>query len=209
MEGENTNGKTLSIVTNRMFSALNSFYIWKILNQSMNVNEESEEKAKENLEWIFNKYPNFFQQTIINAYKTFVVDLAIFFDSEGFEQTLSLGKLLKLLDGKNIDIEKLKLDINQIKKPHGKLISLIMDLRNQDVAHQAMDPVQHTLNYEEVENLFKAVHKILNNITKYYDDSITMWNHIEDNVKNDINWIFGNLKRGEKVRLEEISLKWK
>lgn len=205
---EEDNKKIFSIVRNRMFSALNSFYIWKILNQSINVNEESEEKAKENLEWIFNKYPNFFQQTIINAYKTFIVDLAIFFDSEQFEETLSLGKLLRLLDGKNIDINQLKLDINKIRKPHGKLIFLIMSLRNQDVAHQAMDPIQHILNYEEVENLFKAVQEILNNITRYYDNSLTVWDHIENNIKDEINWIFNNLKRGEKERLREIRLRW-
>jgi len=203
-------GKVIfNIVRNRMFSALNSFYIWKKINQSINVNEESGPKlAQENVDQIINKYPNFFQQVLISSYKTFVADLAIFFDSEKHEDSLSIGKLFELLQEKNVDLLVLKEEIGIIKKPHGRIISLIMELRNQDVAHQAMDPQQHVLNYQEVENLFKAVQEVLNKITRYYDDSITVWDHIEESVNGDVQWIYGNLKRGEKVRLDEIRVKW-
>jgi RNAse (barnase) inhibitor barstar len=201
----NSDKKTFNIVRNRMFSALNSFYIWKKIEQSMNIHEEGgSELAQENVDQIINKYRSFFHQIRICSYKTFIVDLAIFFDSEGYEETLSLGKVIKLLENKGVDLIKLRKEIDVIKKPHGKLIALIMKLRNQDVAHQALEPEQHILNYEEIENLFKAVQDIFNIITKFYDDSVTAWDHIEDEVRSDIDWIYDNLKRGEKVRLEEI-----
>ena len=196
--------KLFEIASNRMFSALNAFYIWKIIGQSINIHQEGgEEKANENLEWIINKYPSFFQQTIINSYKTFVCDLAIFFDAGKYE-SFSLHKLIEIASEKENNLLEIKSQIQEIKKPHGKLISLIIRLRNQDVAHQALNPEQHHIIYKEVEDLFVAVQKILNLLSEYHDRSWTVWDHLEKEMEGDISWIFENLKRGEKQRLKGI-----
>ncbi len=204
-----TNNNLFAIASNRMFSALNSFYIWKKFNQSININEDGGEvMAQENLDEIFNKYKYFFQQTLISSYKTFILDLTVFFESEKFEETFSIGKLVKIIEDSGVDVTQLKVDIQKIKFPHGKIIGLIMKLRNQDVAHQAKNPEQHVLVYTEVEALFKAVQAILNAISIYYDNSVSAWSHVEDEIVRDVDRVFENLKRGEKVRLAEISDKW-
>jgi hypothetical protein len=201
--------KNFVIIRNRMYSALNAYFIWKIINQSINVHSEGGEKmANENLELVINKYKYFFQQILNSSYKTFIVDLAIFFDSAKYEESLSLRKLFNILEINDTAAIKIINEIEEIKKPHGELIDLILKLRNQDVAHQGINPEQHVLNYEKVEALFKAIQEILNKLTKYYDDSISIWSHVERDMLKDIKWIFDNLKRGERLRLEEINKKW-
>ncbi len=193
-----------------MYSAMNAFYIWKIINESINIHQNGGEiMANENLKLVINKYKYFFQQTINNSYKTFIIDLGIFFDAERYEEAFSLGKLIKIIEDQGIDISQLNIEIDNLKNPHGKLISLIIKLRNQDVAHQGINPEQHSLVFVEVEGLFKAVQDILNKLTKYYDNSSTFWDQVEEDIKGDIDWIFENLKRGEKERLREIDEKYK
>ena len=199
------------IVRDRMYSALNSYFIWKIMNQLMNINGETGKNgAQENLDLVINKYKYFFQEIIISSYKTFILDLSVFFDSDKYDETFSLNKLINLIqkEDNGLNIEEIKKEIEKIKKPHGKLIGLILKLRNQDAAHQGINPSQHKLVYSEVEDLFKAVHSILNKLTLYYDNSVTSWGHVEKDMKHDIDLIFNNLKRGELLRLKEIREKW-
>ena len=49
-----------------------------------------------------------------------------------------------------------------------------------------------------------GVQEILNLLSKYYDRSFTIWDHIERNVTSSLEWVVDNLERGEKVRLDEI-----
>lgn len=199
------------IVRNRMYSALNSYFIWKTINQLMNINGEAGKiGAQENLDLVINKYKYFFQEIIISSYKTFVIDLSIFFDSDKYDETFSLNKLISIVEkkDKSLNIDEIKKEIENIKKPHGQLIGLILKLRNQDVAHQGINPNQHTLIYSEVEGLFHAVHDILNKLTTYYDNSVSSWKHVENDMKRDIDLIFNNLKRGELLRIKEINKKW-
>lgn len=201
--------KIFSLAKNRMYSALNAYHIWKYVEQAININNEGgAAKAQENLDWVINKYQYFFRQTGINSYKTFIADLAIFFDSEKYEESFSLKKVIAAVKDTGVDMGELEKEIEEIKKPHGKLITLIMKLRNQDVAHQALDPKQHIIKYEEVEALFEAVQQIMNKLSIHYNDLVVSWRHVEGDMRNDMDLVFKNLKRGEKERLRDIEKKY-
>lgn len=205
MEELSPDKKLFRLVSSRMFSALSAFYIWKWLNQSINVNEVTREVAEENVE-VRKKYPNLFSQLHNSCFKSFVLDLSVFFDAEKYEDNLSISKLLKVLEKTKTELEldQIKEEIKSIKKKHGVSIKQLLDLRNEDVVHQKIEVENKRIIYKEIEELFKAVQEILNIISSYYDDSTTIWYHIEQNIEGDMSWVFDNLKRGEKVRIDDI-----
>jgi len=69
--------KLFQITTNRMFTALESYCVWKKINMMMNINEEGKDKAERNVE-IFKKYWDFFNTVQNSTYKSFVTDLSFF-----------------------------------------------------------------------------------------------------------------------------------
>jgi len=205
MEELSPDKKLFRLVSGRMFSALSAFYIWKWLNESININVVTREVAEENVE-VRKKYPNLFSQLHNSCFKSFVLDLSVFFDAEKYEDNLSLGKLLKVLEKTKTEPElnDIKEEIKVIKNKHGVSIKQLLDLRNEDVAHQKIEVESKKIKYKEIEELFKAVQEILNIISRHYDDSTTIWYHIELNIEGDMSWVFDNLKRGEKVRIDDI-----
>lgn len=196
----------LEVATRRMLSVLGGYYIWKYLELAINLNNPiGEQKVNRNLK-ILNLYNAFFWQIRVSTYKSFVADLAIFFDKNGYENTFSLKKLLDSTRDKLSfsEIEKMRKEIERIKKEHGVKISFIRELRDADVAHQEIDTKARHLLYENIESLFSAVQEILNLISHKYDRSISSWNHIGEDINHQMEWIIENLERGEKARLEEI-----
>lgn len=193
------------ITTDRMFTALAAFYVWKKMNMLININEDGEERAVRNIE-IFRKYWDFFSIVKNSTYKSFVTDLSIFFDPEKYPDTFSLQKLINVIKDKISRIEYIELikEIKAIKKKHGVSVAFILELRNVDVSHQEIARKERLIVYKEIEELFSGVQEILNLLSKYYDNSFTIWDHIEDNVTSSIEWVLDNLERGEKVRLDKI-----
>lgn len=171
----------------------------------MNINEEGKEKAERNVE-ILKKYWDFFDTVLNSSYKSFVTDVSIFFDSEKYEDTFSLQKLINIVKEKTTDTEYNKLieEIDAIKKKHGVKIAFILELRNAEVSHQEIERKRRLIVYKEIDELFVGVQEILNLLSKYYDRSFTIWDHIEKNVTSSLEWVIDNLERGEKVRLDEI-----
>ncbi|HEX9831157.1 MAG TPA: hypothetical protein VGA94_05670 [Thermodesulfobacteriota bacterium] len=198
------------ITANRMYSALSAFYMWKGLSQAININTAGEEEAKKKVE-IMNQYRYFFHQVLVSAYKSFVADLSIFFDREGYKDTFSLGKLLKILEEEltGDELNEITQQVNQIKGKHGVTINFIRELRNADVAHQTLQVQSRKVVYDDIEKLFSGVQEILNLISYRYDRSRSLWSHVERDVLHHLNWLFDNLERGEKVRLMEIDQKYK
>ncbi len=192
--------KTLfNITTNRMFTALESFCVWKKMNMMMNVNEDGKDKAERNVE-ILKKYWDFFDTVLNSTYKSFVTDLSIFFDSEKYEDTFSLKKLINAVKEKTTDIKYNELikEINAIKKKHGVKIAFILELRNAGVSHQEIERRRRLIVFKEIDELFAGVQEILNLLSKYYDQSFTIWDHIEKNVTGSLERVIDNLERGEK-----------
>ena len=188
------NANVFEIARSRMYSALNSFYIWRWLEQSRNIHI-GEAKAKKNLE-IINRYKFFFIPVIINSYKGFVTDLSIFYDSERYPETFSMGKLIKTLDGKltKKELTSLKEEISNIKKKHKISINIIRDLRNKNVAHQVLKVKRNAFNTAEMEDLFIGTQKIIDLINDKYDNSTNSWKHAKEEVDKDMELLFNNLK---------------
>jgi len=209
MENDTSPDQLFRITTNRMYSALNAFYIWKWLNLAININTKGKEFAENNVS-IINKYSSFFRQVILSVYKSFVADLAVFFDSGKYQDKFSLSKLLTSIKHKVSEKElgTLKKQIDKIKKKHGIKINLILELRNADVAHQEIKIQSRKINYLEMEELFSAVQEILDLLSVNYNSFTTYWEHIEEDVNRDMDWVFGNLEKGEIMRLREIDEKW-
>lgn len=197
--------KLFQITTDRMFTALESFFVWREMSKMININEVGKDKADRNVE-ILKKYWDFFDAVKNSTYKSFVIDLSIFFDPEKYEETFSLKKLINIVKKKIIEAEYNKLirDINAIKKKHGVTISFILKLRNTEVSHQEIERQRRLIVFKEIEELFIGVQEILNILNKYYDGSFMIWDHIERNVMGSLSWVIDNLERGEKVRLDEI-----
>ena len=196
----------LDRATNRMLSALGAYHIWKWMNVAININQPGgKERTDRNL-GIINRHNLFFMQLRDSTYKTFVADLSIFFDKNGYDDVFSLDKLIETTKDKLTDAQiiGMRQKIEAIKREHGVSIGFIQELRNADVAHQEIDARPRHLNYASVENLFIAVQEILNTISNPYDKSVHWWNHVEEEIERQMNWIIDNLERGEAMRLKEI-----
>lgn len=198
-------GKFYQITTDRMYTALESYHTWKALAKMKNVNEVGKEKAERNVE-ILKKYWDFFHSVETSSYKSFIIDLAIFFDKERYEDTFSLNKLLSVARNMITEAEYSDLleKIRIIKAKNGTQISLVLELRNTDVGHQKIERKEHFIKFTEVEALFEAVQEILNLVSKHTSDSHTSWDHVGRGAAGSLVWVIDNLERGEKVRLDEI-----
>ncbi len=197
------------ITTDRMFTALQSFTLWKKINMMRNVNEVGKDQADRNVE-IFNQNWDFFHTVLDSTYKSFVIDLSIFFDPEKYEETFSLKKLIHVVKEKITEDEygELIKEIEELKKKHGFMITFILELRNATVSHQEIDRKSRLIVYKKIEELFKCVQEILNLLSKYYDQSSTIWSHVGENIDSSLEFIVDNLERGERVRLDEIKKKY-
>jgi hypothetical protein len=193
------------LATGRMLSALRGYYIWKWFNQATNIGMHGKEIAQRNA-GILNKHKFVFKQIIDSTFKSYVTDLAIFFDAERQVENLSQGKLLRTLKDKlTVDeLQDLNKKIEDIKRSHGVKIRFLRDLRGEDVSHQTIYPQEKVINYVEIEELFKAVQEILNLISNHFNGSETLWGHIQEEVIHHLEWMFEDLERGEAQRVGEI-----
>lgn len=194
----------------RMYNAVDAYYLWKQLEIAININNKGKAVAEKNVS-IMNDYSYLFLPLFPITYKSFIVDLAVFFDQTREDDSFSLKKLVSSLKDKISEdkLKALRTEIEKIKKSHGVTISLIQELRNADVAHQKIVPVLRKLKYSEIEGLIIAVQEILNLISHLHNDFFTIWDNVEDQVINDLQRIFNNLERGEKGRLEEIEREYR
>lgn len=201
----------LDRATNRMLSALGAYHIWKWLNIAINLNQlGGKDRTERNLE-IMNRHNLFFSQLRNSTYKTFVADLWIFFDKDSYNDSFSLDKLIETTQDKltQKQIDKMRHQVERIKRGHGISIGFIQKLRNADVAHQEINARPRHLNYASVEKLFDAVQEILNLISQTHSKSVHWWGHVAEEVDRQMNWVVDNLERGEKSRLREIDEKYR
>lgn len=195
----------------RVMSGANAFFIWKWIDSSINTNNEGGKERAERNAAIFSVYATIFQQIRISMYKTFVTDLSVFFDKNGYDGNFSLDKLIQSTKDKLSapQIEELKKNIEIIKRKHSKDISFILSLRNSDVAHQELDAEAKLVIFKNIEELISSIQEILNLISSAYERSVHWWDHIEREVDHKMNWLVDNLERGEIQRLEEMEDEFK
>lgn len=191
----------------RMLSAFSSYFIWKHIIKSININEVGLKEAEKNVERI-NKYSFFTLPTIDSHYQRFILCSCLFFESEKYEDTLSLGKLKQIVKDSagNEAFINLEKEISEIKRKNGKGISLLIKLRNEEVVHRKIDinkkPI--SIEFSLIEDTFRGMQDIFNKLSKFFDDSSTMWDMIERDAVWHTNWVIENIDRGEIQRLKEI-----
>lgn len=195
----------LDLATNRMLSALSAFYIWKWLNQAINIREQDNEEAAQRNVDIINRHAPVLIQIQVSVYKSFVTDLAIFFDKT-YEGNFSLKRLLEAAKDTVSEQELVvaQTNVEEIRRKNSTIISFILDLRNKDVVHQEIDRKSYEVIYAEIEELFKQVQRVLNIIDYKHSGSIAAWTHIEEEILRQMNWIFSDLEKGEFYRRKEF-----
>jgi hypothetical protein len=202
--------KLLNLGSDRMLSALGAYHIWKWMELARNINSPGGETTVNRNLAIMNRHGIFFAQLGKSTYKSFVADLSIFFDKDGYDGTFSMKKLLASTCDKftAAEVETLRKELEKIKYKQGANIKFLHELRNADVAHQEIDSRARHLLYANVESLFGAVQEMLNLISNRYDKSVHWWEHVEKEANRQMKWVFDNLERGEAARLKEIKEKW-
>lgn len=201
----------LDLGSSRMLSALSAYHMWKWMELARNINSPGgEERVNRNLA-IMNRHGIFFAQLGKSTYKSFVADLSIFFDKDGYDGTFSMKKLLASTQDKltAAEIDELRRKIEKIKNKEGVNIKFLHELRNADVAHQEIDSRARHLLYANVESLFNTVQSMLNLISNKYNKSVHGWGHVDKEVDRQMKWVFDDLERGEAARLKEIKKKWR
>jgi len=203
--------KLLDLGSSRMLSALGAYYMWKWMELARNINSPGgREGVNRNLA-IMNRHGIFFAQLGKSTYKSFVADLSIFFDKDGYDDTFSMKKLLASTRDKltAAEVDTLQKEIEKIKHKEGVNIKFLHELRNADVAHQEINSRARPLLYANVESLFDAVQAMLNLTSNKYNKSVHWWEHVKEEVNRQMKWVFDDLERGEAKRLKEIKKKWR
>ena len=183
-----------------MHASYAAYQIWKWLEQSRNTNKDGIDKANDNVR-LMNLQSGFFHSAIKGIFYVFVIDLCTFFDKQ--RPAVSIDKIINALNVGPEDKEK----IEGIRKEQESNISKLKTLRDKTVAHSDFEFDPDTLGmvmYAETEELFKAVQEIFNLLSKNHDRSFWVWDHLDPQIKGEMEWLFENLKRGEAVRLKEI-----
>lgn len=188
----------------RMHMAYVAYLTWKWLEQARNENKNGKDEALRHVE-IMSKQTNFFHTALRGAFYIFIVDLCIFFDRQ--RPSLSLDKIIDSLDLSKDEIAK----IDSLRDSQKESILKLKNLRDKDVAHYDIDferPERNILLFQEVEDVFLSVQKIFNILSNNFNNSVWSWEHLNSDVEHEMEFLFNNLEKGEKVRVEEIYKKY-
>ena len=190
----------ITLAISRMSSAYTSYLLWKWIESARNTNEAGVERA-DHFVSVISKYGFVFNSILRGCFYVFVIDLCLFFDKQ--DPSLNLKKIIKLLEPSE---EQLK-EINEIIDSQQTNIEYLKDIRDKTVAHLDLDVDRNGLNriiFKDTEELFDAVQKILNLVTKTFNRSSWLWDTVEDEARHKMSWLIENLERGEMKRLEDI-----
>ncbi|MCC6323808.1 hypothetical protein IT400_03380 [Candidatus Nomurabacteria bacterium] len=214
-----------------MCVVVESYYIWRTLTFSRSIPEVGEDIANKNAK-LMSLYKEFFLPTEQSHLQTFILGLMKFFDKD--PRALSINALIKeIQDNKELftpdilrsvyphlqeigaetenylPIDQSSIDhFNQLCEKHKTLIANLKDTRDKQLAHTDMEVIKVTFVPNEVEELIDGIQEMFNKLSKSFDRSSTMWDHLKKDSIRSTEFLFQNLERGEKVRLEEIKRKW-
>ncbi|KKQ77931.1 MAG: hypothetical protein A3A96_04115 [Candidatus Zambryskibacteria bacterium RIFCSPLOWO2_01_FULL_39_39] len=191
----------INLATSRMSSAYFSYFVWKYIESSRNTNEAGAEKANRFVS-IMGKYGYTFHSILRGSFYVFVIDLSIFFDKQN--PSLNLKKIIDLLNPSEEDLK----EINKLIDSQRANIKYLKDVRDKTIAHLDLNVDRSTFNsiiFKDTEELFDAVQKILNIITRTFNSSPWMWDIAENEVKHSMSWFIENLERGESKRIQDIN----
>lgn len=204
-------------LNSRMFQSYQSYFIWKFLFLSRDVNTNGSELAEKHVK-VINKYKNFYVQTERSNLVFFVMGIAKFFDNpknknkplsivkirncaQGDRKQLTLKEFLaenpdrphleelsKIYEG--ITEENLE-EIDQLINKNKSIIDTFITLRDKWAAHEDIEEIEITIpSLEEVEVLFIDIIKMINILSYGLEHSSTEYSYVEETVKRDIDEMF-------------------
>lgn len=178
-----------------IFEAFSAYSGWKMLFLSKSKLVVSEEMAERYVE-IQKYHPQFFGLTERAFLVDFVLLILHSFDKRG--DSFSLYKVN----------EK---ETDDFVKNNKAVISKLKALRNKIFAHK--DIYTSASDYQipsaiDLDNFFDNLIIFYNKLTSTVDDSSTTFTNAKE-VKQQIEFLFMNLYRGETMRKKEIDIKWK
>jgi hypothetical protein len=208
-----------------------SYHIWRTLTFSRSIPEVGQEQAEKNAK-LLSLYKEFFIPTEQSHLQVFIIGLMKFFDKN--PKALSFAGLINEIENNksilthevireaepNLDIigsidnnyspidKKTVNEINAVRKTYESLIANIKDIRDKQFAHTDMKTIKGTFVPNEIEALIEAVQQMFNKLSGKFDFSSTSFDHLRDDSIRSTQFVFKNLERGEKLRLEEIKKKW-
>lgn len=120
--------KLLKRLHDRLYNAYASFYIWEAFQKLMAPNVLGEDDAQENVK-VINSYKEFFSPTIYAHNKTFIIELAKFFDTD--KSALSVSKIINCVESsqKKFTVEEFK-EYNNGRKYLNNLVKSYQGVTN-------------------------------------------------------------------------------
>jgi hypothetical protein len=214
-----------------MFGTVNAYYLWQALKFAISIPEVGEEKANRNVK-IMSEYKYFFSTAEYASLDTAIIGLMKFFDKN--PRALSLASLhKKMYECKDIITADTLLEVypdrfhdddirgkysiykqedvdhlDEFRNKNELVIKTLKDIRDTRLAHRDIKPSSSTFIPIEVEALIKEVQDAFNKLSATFESSTTLWDHLEERVNDDVQYVLDNLERGEVQRLDEIEKRW-
>lgn len=181
-----------------IFESIVAYSAWKMIFGSRSTGMMPPDMAEHYIK-IQNYHSGFFP-SVENAFLfQFVIKVLHSFDSR--TDSFSLYVVDKVLT------EKFVLE-------NEKIINALKSVRNKIFAHRDISINQETSkNYtipsmNDLDQFFNNLIEFYNSLTLIVDDSSTVFNNAYE-IKKEIEFLFMNIQRGERARIEEINIKWK
>lgn len=211
-------------LSSEMFSTVEAYYLWRTAKFAISIPEIGEEKANRNVK-IMNEYRYFFSTLEKTTLSTAIIGLMKFFDQN--PRALSLARLhQKMYESKDIitpdTLSEVYPDrfheeesrssyslyrqedvnhLNELRVKNERVIQQLKDIRDTRLAHTDIEPASDTFIPNEIEALMKEVQETFNKLSATFDNSSTLWDHLEKEIQSDVENLLDNLERGEGARI--------
>jgi len=217
----------LADLRKRYYLALSSFYLYDRFRELAAPNVVGQEKAVENVK-ILNRFGSFFLVSKEALRICFLLELAKIFDdhrlslhiekliwfysanierfskndfiefNENREFMKGLAETYKGVDEADLTNIKIKLEGNK------GIINRLVGYRNQQLCHSDIERSEIDLNREEIITLLKFIEEFLNLFSSRLNSSTTLYDRVEEECKNNLDYVIEYLIRFEPYRLAEI-----
>lgn len=228
----NTTISYIEKMKSRYFFALSTFYVYEALREILAPNIVGQEVAEKNVE-VFKKFNEFFDPSKEALRIYFFLELAKLFDVS--DQSLHITKIINYTQSniakltandfveynqnrefinslienyrgvKHDDLMVIKSEIEKNKD----IIEKVRTYRDQYLAHDDIKKVEVNITGEEIRILFSVLEKILNMFSSKLISTMSIYDHVERDAKDQTMRIIDHLKRFESYRLKEIDEKYK
>ncbi len=189
-------------LNNLLFHTYNSYYNYKHLFLSRIREVAGSEEAEKNVR-IFNLFKNFFIPTERAHLHQFILGITKFFDDKNNrnKKTLSVHKMTGTARGLGLDVKKNE----RLMEKHKKSLSKLFQARDKFIAHKELTDLKHSIpGFEALEDLLNDMAKLVNDLTQQKNSNLTAYQHLEEEIKSDLNRMFKDLIEYDQIKRDQI-----